>query len=62
MSHALKMQHERLEELKGQKKYTDDLLMNRINEMESWEVKEYSNLSVNYKFEISELQYHLNNL
>lgn len=59
MAHAEKIQREKLESLKGQLAYTTDCLMNHINEMEDWEVKEYVAVSLDYKEEISQLQQHI---
>lgn len=59
MTHIEKIQRENLESLKGQLKYTNDCLMNRINEMEDWEVKEFVQLNADYNIEIFELENHI---
>lgn len=59
MTHIEKIQKENLESLKGQLNYTNDCLMNRINEMDDWEVKEFVQLNADYNIEIFELENHI---
>ena len=62
MSHSEKIQRENLESLKGQLQYTNDCLLNRIDEMEDFEVKEFVNLNQYYKEEIYNLENHIKNV
>lgn len=59
MSHIEKIQKENLESLKGQLEYNTDCLMNRIDEMEDWEVKEFLTGNASYKEEIADLENHI---
>lgn len=62
MSFTEKLQRENLSSLKGQLNYNTNCLMNRINEMEDWEVKEFLTVNSQYRVEILALENHIKNV
>ena len=62
MSTIEQLKREELASLQGQRSYAVDCLMNRINEMEDFEVKEFTNMVSNYNSEISFLENHIKNV
>jgi hypothetical protein len=61
MSHAQKIQLENLAGLERQQAYSSDVLINRINEMEDWEVKEYIAVHLDTLAEYNSLYLHVKN-
>lgn len=59
MSHAQKIQLENLSSLKSQMDYSSDILLNRIDEMEDWEVKEYIAVHLDTQSEYNNLFLHI---
>jgi hypothetical protein len=51
MTNSQKIQIENLDSLKNQIAYSSDVLLNRINEMEDWEVKEFICINKQYQEE-----------
>lgn len=62
MSTSIKLQIEELASLRGQREYAVDCLVNRIDEMEDSEVREYLEVKTGLDSEINFLENHLKNV
>ena len=59
MSIAKQLQEQKLQDLKGQLNYANNCLINRFDEMEKWEIKEYTFLKEKLEIQVRSLQIHL---
>jgi len=62
MSHIEQIKRQELADLKSQIEYSTDTLMNRIDEMEDWEVKEFIAINLDYRTELYALENHIKNV